>query len=861
MSRWLKIGLMTLGLGCGCMLMTLAALPWIISSSLGTRGVTYLINQSIPGHLDIGEISLNWRGRQLIKNISLHDRNGTEILKIAKVEGAGSLYQVTLHPFESGDWKISDLQGMLIQDQSGFTNLEDALGLKYLDDHTQQSPVYIEYFQAETTLADRSSIKIKASGQTKQLHLKGEFSLDAALLGNTSTIHLYAHQFPVLVLDQTLAIRHPALSGLLLDLFGDSLDVTLEQNNQEGLLSAQSPHMLIEMKGHLNNEMLYVDPASQVSFNWPAEQVNRWIDTYRKELPIHPLNPLKGKLTINEAILPFNQDALRQFQVNAELIVEGNRYKMEEQQSPLALKEVHLKVETDTKEDLILSVKGEGDKLIQPVSLEFTLRLPKANLLGSNLLEGVQSSGTYTGPVASGAPNTPPIHLSWNGVLRQENTQVSLSFASHAFVLPEVSLSIEKLPSIGFKEVKGVLTLKNIQIKSQSSQTAFKEIAIPWEIDLHANSLNMHFTGIQENGRPKQYLQGSFAVDQWNNDQGFDFSKASMQLQLKLQSIESHLLHSIFPDHSLTRAIGQTLDANIAAIRDVHGNIQGQIQMSGSEDSLAPLKNVLAKFSLSNGNRDVTFQLNTSQVVGKTQIVGTLHDLWDQEGQWHLNLASVSLKGHVNHFPVELMTRLFTGNPLLAKKMEAILGAQVDAELSCEIQDQEGPVRAKITGINGQMNVEGFIQQGFFYLNEPLTASLHVTPQLEQVVISKALPLFSSLVTTDKPVELTIYPEGFSLSLSSPDLSGITIGKGELQLHQMQLMQGSQLGKIVRILNINTDPFDVWVTPLYFSFNHQKLYLQRFDLLVAQAYPLASWGSIDFARDHLQLIVALSGAA
>jgi hypothetical protein len=57
------------------------------------------------------------------------------------------------------------------------------------------------------------------------------------------------------------------------------------------------------------------------------------------------------------------------------------------------------------------------------------------------------------------------------------------------------------------------------------------------------------------------------------------------------------------------------------------------------------------------------------------------------------------------------------------------------------------------------------------------------------------------------------------------------------------------------------DQFTVWFTPLYLNFNEGALNVSRMDMLIADAFPIATWGKVDFASNKVRMIIGLTGQA
>lgn len=51
----------------------------------------------------------------------------------------------------------------------------------------------------------------------------------------------------------------------------------------------------------------------------------------------------------------------------------------------------------------------------------------------------------------------------------------------------------------------------------------------------------------------------------------------------------------------------------------------------------------------------------------------------------------------------------------------------------------------------------------------------------------------------------------------------------------------------------------IWFTPIYFNLNQGILSLNCFDLLVAHAYTLANWGSVNVLTNHAHFVLRVTG--
>lgn len=855
----------------------IVSLPWILSTSYGTSILTKLVNGRIPGKVEIKDLSLSWFGHQKIQQASLKSPSGDEILGFTSVEADSALYTFLFDPLHAGNLRLIGFKGVIVQDVNGVTNLEDALGISKQTSTHLKTPVFLDNINAEIKSNGDDSVLVKAVGLTRQNEIKGQFTLTANL-GKKSQINLKAEKFPVLVLDQTLTMKNPALCGLLLNTIGDYFDVVIDESqNKENAHSlqivAKSPFINAELKGNITNDIVQLKSGSNLHFNIPVDNLKNLAHIFGQDM-IQPQSPLQGEILLNNFDVMLNQNDLATSFGKASLSLQPSQFVFKGEDDPIQLKKLNIIADLPQNlSEMTLTIQGEGSQKDQPITADMHFAFAKRSALNSDILsllkKGIRIEGDLNLGLASlqkTLGSEAKIH--WAGDIKETNSMLAFSLNSKKLTLPDSQLIIEKIPlseylneGYLYSDIKGQLTIQKpafndlVHIPLAPIQT----LTIPWLIDPDDNAFRISMIGTRPEG--KENIKGTIRMNQFITDQGLDFKNAAMQMDIKLHGFDTLSLSSFLPEHNINEVIGNEIDGEITATRDLKGNLHGKLDFSTPKNSQGFLKTVSGKFALSNDNRDITFDAFTTQAFGSTQFTGTFHNLFDDKGKFRIDLASISLQGSLKRFPVVLMTRMATGNLDLADKLEAILGSQMDADIYAEIKDKQGPIRAKIKGLNGQMDFDAKIVKGDVYLEQPLKASVKVTPQFEQKVLRELIPFLGSVQSSEGPVEFTIYPEGFRMSLQSIDISEIDIGKAELKLNKMQFSRDSQLGKIVALLGINSNIFEVRFTPVYFSLRDGLLQLSRSDMLIANRFPLANWGTIDFPNNGINIIVGISGTA
>lgn len=789
-----------------CLALILVSLiPTFVSSTLGKNILLHQFNGRIQGNLAIDSLDLGWLSGQSIKGVRLEDQKGKVIVSIDEIDADSSLWSLLLAHSEPEPFHLRQLDAEIAQDAEGVTNFESLLGIKKskTGDFSQAS-VFLNKVNADLLKVGPSDWSLKAAGLTKQNDLRGQFDLSASL-GNNLNVTLQAQNFPILFIDQTLAIKKPELSGVLPKLLGNSLDLHIDATHtatgENFHLMGKSPFTNFNFIGSLEKQVLAIQPNGIFSFSIPAEQINSLLNKNQK---VKISQPLAGKLE-TKALKIFLLKP-EQSEVEANLKIEPLDIAASDANQKISLKSITLSASNKVDQKIVrILLDSSGITNNDPFSLNLGFDLPSLFLANPDVKTLLQAGIPAQGSLKS------PFTATWDGVIKQKNSQLNLDIGYKDFNINRLSFLIDELP-IG--ENKGV--------------------------------------GILVHGNTENNVSGSLHFK--------ELSTEDFHIDLNLTEMSPSFLQSLIPDQPVHKYVGSVIDAKIVANRSDNGDLRSVVEINAPKESDGFLKKFHAKFNLE-PDYDLTFEISSVQKVGAINVAGTFQDLFDDKGSLDFPNALVSLKGNMKHFPIALISEIATGDKILSQKMEALIGSQIDADFHAEIKKGQGPVSANLKGINGSAFVEGVISPTAFQLTSPLKASLKITSQLERFFLRESLPFLSNAVSSNEPIELTIAKEGFFIPLPSPNIQNIQIGSAIVDLHKIQFTRDGQLGKVASLLGINQNPFEVWFTPVYLSITDGYLDVKRVDMLVAQGYPLASWGVVDFKKDALKFTIALTPAA
>ena len=195
------------------------------------------------------------------------------------------------------------------------------------------------------------------------------------------------------------------------------------------------------------------------------------------------------------------------------------------------------------------------------------------------------------------------------------------------------------------------------------------------------------------------------------------------------------------------------------------------------------------------------------------------------------------------------------------KKIQALFGETLDLSMNCQLNKLSGPIKASIKGTQGSIHLDGNIKQGSLQLNQPLEGSVKMTPLLAEAFFARNVPLLSTMEGGESPITFVVDPSQFSCPLFPFQLDKVSIGKAQLNLGKIIFRNEGELRSLLNMISpIKASHFIIWFTPIYADLHSGIIHLKRFDLLVANAYPLANLGTIDLMHHRVDFVLGLSAS-
>lgn len=236
-------------------------------------------------------------------------------------------------------------------------------------------------------------------------------------------------------------------------------------------------------------------------------------------------------------------------------------------------------------------------------------------------------------------------------------------------------------------------------------------------------------------------------------------------------------------------------------------------------------------------------------------------NLVDALGTINLANSTIQFQGYSSHAPVIFLSNLFSIDQGVVDQIEALIGHRLDSEINLHLVNLNGPVKMNLAGTLGKLSFDGNYSGGALTLNQPLAAEFQIGPRLTDSMLDEILPLLNSAQGSDNKINIAISPEGFYYPLWSDNPYQFTIGSMRVDFGRIYFQNNHQISEILSILKYTSPDqlIPVWFTPLYFSYNNGIAELRRIDMLVADRFPIAIWGKVNFIEDKVNLKIGLGG--
>lgn len=732
---------------------------------------------------------------------------------------------------------------------------------------------------------------------------------------SSADITATASNFPLIVLDP---------SGTLSQFLGDHGDLTLHTTWEKGQSLSQisfgSANLKIPQATIATKEDLEVQFSAPVTFSLTAQSLQA---AHLQQLfSAPPREPLE--ITIEKLRIP-RLFALQDLELKAKTALPPLFLSLQPQRPPLSLPDLSVDLSLNGLKSLSLSVEsnhlsaaikaalhdfGQKIELLAPVHLEATLTDADWQSLLPQAIQSLHLTepATLTADLQPFTWSAPFTALPLEAKAKIDRLSLQKSAKSHTMLLKEILFSLQSSP----KDNRLALAGKGKAFENQESAGSFDfAFQLPLQPPyssiqgtLQANKLStgvidlwldsgLSLTpligptldlslAIKDSGQEKN-LACQVNSSNLSAKAGFLVGKEGMQLQRGPAHISLHLTQEGFS--SLDQLLGsETLPFRLASPTTVEISLSA-LQFSQSNSQAI----VSGSFSLP----EVTLsEKGTEQTITIKKIEGEIkkssHDAPLQmslfaatQGQGELSLKAESNLLRFTPFNPAAITASFSADfhnfPLLildffsqpftrsSFSLTTGLGEKIQGSVSGKLAKNSGDFQLNLLSDQTKASMKGTITNGVLALDEPLHLQLTMTKELSQALLKQANPLGIKSFTSENPLTVEIAPAGFSFPLFPFDIAALNIPSVHAELGKIRCSNRGNLKTVLKLLKNNPfsreDELTLWFAPIHLQIERGVLQMQRSEILLADSLEIALWGTINFPKERVDMVLGLTDQA
>lgn len=910
LKRIIKIALVTVA----CLLVLISFTPMLLSLTHVNQFVLSFINKRIAGKLHAQEIRVGWTDGISVKGLTVHDPQGRQVALFKKISCDVALLSLIHAPAIEGKIEVDSPKIQLIDDQnSGHFSLEDVL--------TEQKPVNRTNSPAnELTLSDlHLAIDIQPQGQAKvklvcQIENKDQDKVETGSINLAATcqnfadlekaykqalgeasqsraasvvaLDCYIDHFPVKAALPFVKMADPRLAELLLPALGSNLNAKIShtlRGDELGIsLFVKSPELHAKLKSQIKGNNVTI--SEEGSLHWKIRP--KLFRAIQEAIPgiipegfilrkpshlIATLQPDSGQLgpdgkmpldiswKLDSPLSVKNEESGELLAVN----MVGSMSALSLQESIEMLTDITVTQNKDVKSlhaactiDNALTNPQMRGKASLSGPMDATIAFNMGEKTDAEFhIDSFQNLKDTTVRIVKNSPEE--FSLTATGSADIKNSPIAFS-AQSPIVLKDDTVSIQLTGNMEMKESKVQFQLPctiNTKTKFASGTLAIQGDGLDTQFQFQAKDELTATAKGQWNISPERFrtLQNMLGLAQSEKQQEMKLQDP-LELAFNLKNIKVGLKGS----NSV-----ELLDSSL-----MHATLSlSSITLSQKEKKSLVIPPVEIIAELVGKERLITFSCESKKGSDKTAaeiaIKGTASDLWTEEGL-ALDNARILVDTKIKNLPLDIFYSL-TAKPETADKVVALFGQHLDINIKADLKDMhEGAFRGKLESPRLNSEVACLLKEGTLTLEKPITAEYTLTPEAGVVLLKDINPLLVTAARSETPIKLHIDSKDFSIPVKPFSLETMKIRHIKLEPGILTCKNGGMLSLLTGIFKLSpatSEEVTLWFTPIYVEVKDGIVNCKRSDALLADAFPIATWGTINLIENRIDMILGLSGTA
>lgn len=926
----------------------LLLLPTFLSMPFGKKELEHRISRYTGGTLTLASLSCSWWGEQKIEGLELRDAQNRLIFQAPRIEIDAPLWKILIlsdvgqctlttpeylllehSPFLSHipvHWQACQLipplaskVGINLTRLSGTIEVLDgkvAVAVPEID------PVLFSHIHLTALFPkNKKQIEVTLQCDTLQQQIAGSMNLKASienLEAARPSIQAEATlvKLPVQGIDQLISRFSQASKGLLLDLIGPMMDLSVQlQTSKEVFelnLTALSPQFSAQIATQNANDWISLKNPGLIRLTLPPSSFAKFSQIFPALRGILLKQPTTFLLNVAELSMPLQpQEAgAKTIKIDATLSSEANSLWMFKE-TPLVLGSLECRFLTPNVEDP-LYVSGQATFIFDDQSCNLVTEMKCRHLFHSSReCSGLLQIETMPTLFATQCMDWPSSWTEYVGPAFNSSFQFALSPTGQQF---EWSLDAPYLsiPSLAFSTNGGAHLLKPATLTYKGSQDSpiqctlseleasfaplkvLSAIEVPLAKNAPLNALlgpqlNCKFKIEPEsikNPSKESYL-GYFEATS-SQFQGNGICLVDPQsIQSKKCQIRWTLLPEAYPllDKLLT---GQgkapfvlqsptTFDIRLEEIYIPLASLSREGSLLNKATTqwrfAAHGRNELFAFSDVSGKESIqlshsSFDCDPSHLTLHTEIQTTDPSQNAVQGLFECSLtkeSSTPFQGtfdlKAKQFPTRVLDMIARVQGQTEFPFANLFGKTLDAEASLSLQKEESPIALSIRSPQTQMTLAGSCQGGLLRLNQPFFFQTYLTSELSRLFLKNINPLSITSIYAKSPISLEIPPQGVSIPIMPFTPSHLNIPEAHVEIGKIYCQNEGNVHIALDLLKSQQkhpgEELMLWFAPIDFHATKGVIDVERTEILIANALDIAIWGNMNLKKNYVDMTLGL----
>ncbi len=285
-------------------------------------------------------------------------------------------------------------------------------------------------------------------------------------------------------------------------------------------------------------------------------------------------------------------------------------------------------------------------------------------------------------------------------------------------------------------------------------------------------------------------------------------------------------------------------------------SLKAELQPTEFKTQSAQLSVNSAICSLEHTQADGPLSIQVNTVIHNEKQKGSLqaHVTWDEK------TASTDALIDLTGFPsavLDIASHCYGYDDLFS----ALLGGSCSGTIKASIYNKNGPFSCNLSSPLSHIHTSGSLNQGALTLEEPFYAQCQLTEKLSELLL-KEINLFSiSSITAEHPISLSIDPQGVYIPITSFDPSALSIPHMHIELGKLSCRNEGNINIALGLLKSQKraqDKLDLWFAPADCRIEKGVIDLERTEILIADTYDVALWGSLNLVQDFVDMTLGLT---